>query len=166
MTSSESRSTPSISISSDGRDDPPLVFDAKVSAGEDGGAARIWVANHLFQRDPIARAAHALATSKRMNVALMAMNPFTMHPAQMAMAAATLDEFHPGRVTLCLGSGSPADLESLSIPADKPLKPMREALQVLRALLSGETVKSDGESFPVRSRALSTGARRVHRTDS
>jgi len=150
-----------LSISSDGRDDPPEMFGAKVEAGENGGASQIWVANHLFQRDPVTRAGHALGASKRLRAALMAVNPFTMHPVQAAMAAATLDEFYPGRVTLCLGSGSPGDLDTLKIPTAKPLKPMREALEVTRALLSGEKVRFEGETFRVQDRSLATGERRV-----
>ncbi|MCC7487105.1 MAG: LLM class flavin-dependent oxidoreductase [Burkholderiales bacterium] len=149
------------SISSDGRDDPPAAFDLKVAAGDEGGAARIWVANHLFQRDPVTRAARALSRTERLGAALMAVNPFTMHPVQAAMAAATLDEFHPGRVTLCLGSGGPADLDTLAIPSTRPLKAMREALEIVRALLAGEKVRYEGESFKVRERSLATGRRPV-----
>ena len=151
----------SVSISSDGRDDPPDVFGGKVTAGEEGGARRIWLANHLFQRDPVTRAASALAGTKRLGAALMAVNPFTVHPVQAAMAAATLDEFFPGRVTLCLGSGGPVDLDALGISSAKPLKPMREALELTRALLGGERVRFSGETFSVANRALATGERRV-----
>lgn len=150
----------SASISADGRD-APQGFDAKVRAGEDGGAVQIWLANHLFQRDPIALAARVLATTRRMRVTLMAISPYTMHPVQAAMAAATLEEFHPGRVSLCFGVGAPMDLDSVGIAAEKPLRPMREAIELARALLAGETVTSEGQTFTVRNRSLANGARRV-----
>ncbi|MBI4190347.1 MAG: LLM class flavin-dependent oxidoreductase [Betaproteobacteria bacterium] len=159
--SSAPRGALCLSISSDGRDDPPGMFGTKVAAGEAGGASQIWLANHLFQRDPVARASHALGATARLRAALMAVNPFTVHPVQAAMGAATLDEFYPGRVTLCLGSGSPGDLDTLGIPTAKPLKPMREALEITRALLSGEKVCYAGETFRVQDRSLATGQRRV-----
>ena len=137
------------------------MFRGKVAAGEAGGAQRIWLANHLFQRDPVTRAAAALAQTTRLSAALMAVNPFTVHPVQAAMAAATLDEFFPGRVTLCLGSGGPVDLDALGISTAKPLKPMREALEITRALLTGERVRFSGETFRIDNRALATGARSV-----
>jgi 5,10-methylenetetrahydromethanopterin reductase len=58
-----------ISVSCDGRD---LLsgFQEKVAAGENGGAVAIWIANHLFQRDPITLAAMSLAQTKRMRVTL------------------------------------------------------------------------------------------------
>lgn len=159
--SSTNTKTMLLSISSDGRDDPPDVYNGKIAAGEAGGAARIWIANHLFQRDPITRASHSLAVTKRLGAALMAMNPFTMHPVQAAMAAATLDEFYPGRIALCLGSGSPGDLDTVDISVDKPLGPMRETLEITRSLLAGEKVRYEGKAFRVRDRLLSTGPRAV-----
>jgi 5,10-methylenetetrahydromethanopterin reductase len=149
-----------ISISCDGHDSYS-EFQEKIAASENSGAAAIWIANHLFQRDPVSLGAMALAQTKRMRLALMAMNPLTMHPVQAAMSAATLDEFFPGRVTLCLGVGTPGDLKSVGIEAEKPLSIMREALELVRALLAGETVRVDGEFFSVQGRRLGTGARPV-----
>jgi len=149
-----------ISISSDGRDAPDLLA-AKTAAGEAGGASTLWIANHLFLRDPIALATMALSQTTRLRVGLMAVNPFTIHPVQVAMAAATLDELFPGRVVLCLGVGAPADLKAVGIDASKPLKAMREALEATRSLLSGETVKLAGDSFRIDNRRLATGGRPV-----
>ena len=77
------------------------------------------------------------------------------------MAAATLDEFHPGRVGLCLGSGAPADLASVGIDNSRPLGALREALRLVRALLAGETVTLQGETYRVGARQLANGARAV-----
>ncbi len=149
-----------ISVSCDGRDTLP-GFQEKVAAGEKGGALTMWIANHLFQRDPITLGAMALSQTSRMRVALMAVSPFTVHPVQAAMAAATLDEFFPGRVTLCLGVGAPADLKAVGISAPKPLRAMREAVETVRALLAGETVQVSGETFRAEGRRIATGARPV-----
>ena len=149
-----------ISISCDGRDLPGGFHD-KVAAGERGGAAAIWIANHLFQRDPITLAAMSLAQTKRMRATLMAMTPLTMHPVQAAMTAATLDELFPGRVVLCFGVGAPADLNSVGLRPARPLRIMREALELARALLAGEMVRVNGDSFHVHGRRLATGTRPV-----
>ncbi len=149
-----------LSISSDGRD-PAAAFLAKLAAGSKAGRRRIWIANHLFQRDPIALAGKALAADPAIDVALMAMSPFTLHPVQLAMSVATLDEFYPGRVALCLGVGAPADLSSVVLAADKPLGPMREAIRLTRAVLAGETVNLQGQHFSVRQRRLVNPASQV-----
>lgn len=151
---------PDLSISCDGRD-TPTGFNEKIDAGEAAGARAVWIANHLFQRDPISLAGSSLARTDRMRVVLMAVSPYTMHPVQAAMAVATLDELFPGRVTLCFGVGAPADLKSVEVEAVKPLKAMREALEVTGALLRGESVRFEGTRFTVRDRRLATGARPI-----
>jgi 5,10-methylenetetrahydromethanopterin reductase len=77
------------------------------------------------------------------------------------MAAATLDEYFPGRVKLCFGVGAPRDLEAAGLAADHPLATMREAIGVARALLSGEPVDFKGERFRVSGRRLANGARKI-----
>ena len=91
----------------------------------------------------------------------MALSPFTIHPVQMAMSAATLEEYFPGRVALCLGVGAPADLKAVGLDTAKPLKAMREALELTRALLAGERVTYAGETYRANGRSLGSGRRAV-----
>src|SRR5579862_1054310 len=111
---------PDVGVAFDGRA-PITTICAQARLAEAGGAATLWIACHLFLRDPITTAAVALAATTRIRVALMAMSPYSTHPVFAAMAAATLDEMFPGRVTLCLGVGAPADLAAAGIAAPKPL---------------------------------------------
>jgi 5,10-methylenetetrahydromethanopterin reductase len=90
-------------ISLDGADAPHLSR-ALVTEADRAGAASVWIASHLFHREPIACAAMSLAASRRIGIVLMAMSPYTVHPVYATMAAATLDEYFPGRVQLCFGA--------------------------------------------------------------
>ena len=113
-------------VSFEGKETPE-VMRAAVATADAAGASTLWIASHLFQKEPIAVAALALAASQRIKVALMAMSPYSMHPVHATMAAATLDEYFPGRVQLCFGVGAPRDLEAAGIEAPQPLKTLREA---------------------------------------
>ena len=62
----------------------------------------------------------------------MAISPYAVHPVYAAMAAATLDEYFPGRVALCLGVGAPKDLEAAGIATPQPVDTLREAIAVTR----------------------------------
>jgi 5,10-methylenetetrahydromethanopterin reductase len=147
-------------LSFDGSETPDAVR-TMVKTADDGGMSTIWLASHLFQREPIATAALALANTNKISVALMAMSPYSVHPLYTTMAAATLDEYFPGRVKLCFGVGAPRDLEAAGLAADHPLATMREAIGVARALLSGEPVDFKGERFRVSGRRLANGARKI-----
>jgi len=149
-----------IGIAIDGRA-PVTEIPAQARAAEQGGAGTLWIACHLFMRDPITSAAIALGATTRLKVVLMAMSPYSVHPVFIAMAAATLDEMFPGRVVLCLGAGAPADLEAAGIAAPKPLATLREAITLSRALFAGETVDVAGEIFRAQGRRLVNGGRHI-----
>jgi 5,10-methylenetetrahydromethanopterin reductase len=149
-----------LGVSFDGGD-PPEMLRAIAQVADAGGAADMWIASHLFHREPIACAAATLAASRNIGVVLMAMSPYTVHPIYAAMAAATLDEYFPGRVQLCFGVGAPRDLEAAGIVAEHPLQTLREALEVSRSLLAGETINYGGERYKISGRRLAMGARPV-----
>lgn len=134
---------------------------AQASAAEAAGAESLWVASHLFLREPFASAALMLSATQRSRVVLMAVSPYTVHPVQIAMAAATLAEGFPDRLALCFGVGVPGDLEAAGVEPTRPVRTVREAVEVTRALLAGERVRYAGDVFSVRDRGLATGPERV-----
>ncbi len=140
----------------DGREPADAVL-VKTDTAVEVGVNSVWLACHLFQRDPITTASVLLGRHPTLHIVLVAISPFVMHPVHTAMAAATLDEFYPGRVTLCLGVGAPADLVSVGVTPARPLAAMREALELCRHLFAGDRVEMDGEHFQVTNRTLSSG---------
>jgi len=145
-----------LGIAIDGR--APLgEIEAQARAAEEGGASTLWIACHLFLRDPVTTAALALAATKRIKIALMAMSPYSTHPVYIAMAAASLDEKYPGRVILCLGAGAPADLKAAGIDSPKPLVAVGEAVKICRQLFAGEMADFHGQMFKVAGRRLANG---------
>jgi 5,10-methylenetetrahydromethanopterin reductase len=150
--------TSGIGLSTEGREGPEQLF-ALAEAADALGVDTLWLACHLFQRDPVAQAAAVLARTRRLKVALMAMSPYALHPVYPVMSAATLAEMHPGRVVLSFGVGAPGDLASAGIAAPHPLQTMRETFAIARQLLAGEIVAHHGERFQLRGRRLLPGPR-------
>jgi 5,10-methylenetetrahydromethanopterin reductase len=149
-----------LGVSLDGRA-PLAEIEAQARAAEYGGATTLWVACHLFLRDPVTTAALALAATTRIKVALMAMSPYSTHPVYIAMAAASLEEKYPGRVILCLGAGAPADLKAAGIASPRPLVAIGEAVKICRQLFAGEMAGFHGEMFEVAGRRLANGGRAI-----
>lgn len=142
---------------------PGLSFDAmstvqatvaEAQAAEAAGARSLWVASHLFFRDPFGLAMAILQGTRSALVMPMAVSPYAMHPLHAAMAAATLDEVAPGRAGLCLGSGNPVDLADAGRTQDRPVRTLREAMEVCRRLLAGEALTFEGEVLRMRGRRL------------
>jgi 5,10-methylenetetrahydromethanopterin reductase len=149
-----------LGIAMDGRA-PIADIPAQARAAEEGGATTLWIACHLYLRDPITTAALALGATRRIKIALMAMSPYTTHPVFIAMAAATLAEMYPGRVSLCLGAGAPADLKAAGIASPKPLVAIGEAVKICRRLFAGEMVDFQGQQFHVSGRRLVNGGAKI-----
>jgi 5,10-methylenetetrahydromethanopterin reductase len=160
MASPGSGSGTEFGISMDGRA-PISDIPAQARAAEEGGASTLWIACHLYLRDPVATAAIALGVTKKIKIALMAMSPYSTHPVYIAMAAATLDEMYPGRMILCLGAGAPMDLKAAGIESPKPLVAIREAAKICRDLFRGEMADVQGEIFKVAGRRLANGGRDI-----
>jgi 5,10-methylenetetrahydromethanopterin reductase len=145
-----------LGISVDGRA-PLSEIEAQARAAEKGGATTLWIACHLFLRDPVTTAALALAATQKIKIALMAMSPYSIHPVYIAMAAASLEEKYPGRVILCLGAGAPADLKAAGVESPRPLVAIGEAVKICRQLFAGEMASFDGQMFKVAGRRLANG---------
>ena len=113
-------------------------------AAEAAGFDQIWVSNDLFLRSaPVILQAVARAT-QRIEVGTGILNPYTMHPAEIAMLAATLDEATGNRFNLGLAAGAGEFLKWIGIDAPQPLGAMRESVLAIRGLLRGERVTMDG----------------------
>jgi len=149
-----------LGIAIDGRA-PLHEIPAQAQAAEAGGATTLWIACHLFLRDPVTTAALALAATKKIRIALMAMSPYSTHPVYIAMTAASLDEMYPGRVILCLGAGAPADLKAAGIESPRPLVAIGETVKICRQLFAGEMADFQGEMFRVSGRRLANGGRTI-----
>lgn len=104
---------------------------------ESVGFDQFWVSHDLFVRSaPIILSAVAQAT-ERIQIGTCIVNPYTMHPAEIAMMSATLDELSGGRFNLGLGAGAAEFLKWVGIPQKRPLSDTRRSIEQISAVLSG-----------------------------
>ena len=73
-------------------------------------------------------------------------NPFSRHPVATAAAIATLAELAPGRVMHGLGVGGSRVLQPLGLDPPRPFTALRDAFELNRRLLDGETVGDESAS--------------------
>ena len=116
---------------------------------DDSGMESVWMSDHLCFRDSLTTSMALLATTKKTAVCPAPLSPYSRHPIISAMSIATMEEFAPGRVIAGPGTGNAAALKEAGIESPKPLKTMREYVELLRRLLKGETVNFQGEMFQV-----------------
>jgi probable F420-dependent oxidoreductase len=92
----------------------------------------------------------ATATS-RLEMATGVIPIQTRTPVVLGMAAATIGHVAPGRFSLGLGVSSRAIVEQWNgLPFVRGLAQMREAVHVIRGVLSGERVNFEGQFYKIR----------------
>lgn len=129
---------------------------------EDRGFYRCWVYDEgLVTRDVYIVLAAIAAKTQNILIGPGITNAYVRHPGVTAAAIATLDEFSNGRAFIGLGSGGGLTLDPMKITRHKPLTLVREMIEVLRLLFSGETVTYVGEKLSLGPTKLTYGNREI-----
>src|SRR5207248_10845293 len=101
-----------------------------------------------FHPGAFALAGAAAAVTERATIGLGVVNPYTRHPALLAMETAALAGAAPGRVVLGLGSSNRRWIETqMGIGFKTPLADLRECVTILRQLLARDRLDFQGGSL-------------------
>ena len=114
----------------------------------------IWLHESLFQRDVVSYLSTIIASTMRLRASSGAINTFTRHPVTTATTFATLSEMSEGRITFGLGLGSFPTIPLIGykifpVRVTHPLQRVKEYVEVVRRIWSGEKVFFRGEFFTV-----------------
>jgi 5,10-methylenetetrahydromethanopterin reductase len=112
---------------------------------EDAGVDVLSVFHDLLYQPAIGPLLLMARVTERIRLGPVALNPFTLHPYEIAGQIAMLDSVSMGRAHLGLAKG--AWLDRLGIEEDRPLAALREAVAVIQALLAGDTAGVEGKRF-------------------
>src|SRR3989442_2034473 len=120
------RWTDSLGVALRGRGLPVRATDL-ARAAERAGLGSLWVIEDYFDPGAYALAAAAAAVSERIVIGLGVVNPYTRHPALIALETAALAGIAPGPVVLGLGTSNRQWIqEQIAIPFKTPLRGLRE----------------------------------------
>ena len=120
-------------------------------AAEWAGFDSIWVTERYFHEETFSLLGHLAASTDRMALGVGVVNPFTRHPALLAMAAATVDRLSGGRMVLGLGRSDEWLIKDrLGLSYERSMGSLERAARTVRALLSGQSVRLGDGTDPVR----------------
>jgi 5,10-methylenetetrahydromethanopterin reductase len=132
----------------------PREFIETVEFADSSGYAELWYTDIRFERDVYMGLALAAQHSRRILLGPGVSDPYTRHPVTIAAAIATLHELSDGRAQVGLGTG--ANLEKIHLPnLDRPVRALREGIELIRALLTGDKVEYRGELYQLDSSKIS-----------
>jgi 5,10-methylenetetrahydromethanopterin reductase len=112
---------------------------------EAAGLASLW-ANDGYGRDPLLLCQAWADATERLQIGVGVAQLPTRTPVQLARAAVTVQESSSGRLLLGLGISQASTLASWhGMDRPRPLATMRDALAIIRSVMSGEQTDHDGE---------------------
>ena len=115
---------------------------------EDLGYDSLWVTERYFHEETFSLLGFLAAATDRLKLGVGVTNPYTRHPALLAMASATLDRICGGRFMLGLGRSERFVIQDrMGIPYTHPRPTLEEAVTHIRALLAGERLTTTEGKF-------------------
>jgi 5,10-methylenetetrahydromethanopterin reductase len=96
---------------------------------ERAGFDQIWVSNDLFLRSAPVLLTVLAGQTTRIRIGSGIINPYSVHPAEIAMLAATLQEVSGGRFLLGLAAGAQEFLGWAGIERARPLARTGQAVR-------------------------------------
>ncbi len=121
-----------------------------VKYAEEKGFYAVWQAESRLVRDAIVPMAAYAAVTDKMVIGSGVINNWTRNIGLLAATFLTLDDLAPGRIVCGLGAWWDPLAANVGISRKRPLKAMRETVEVLRRLLNMERVTFDGEFHQVK----------------
>jgi 5,10-methylenetetrahydromethanopterin reductase len=114
---------------------------------EGAGFEYIWVSDHYHNRYVHSVLVHLAQATNKIKLGPGVTNPYLVHPSVTAAAVATLDEISGGRAVLGISAGDPFFLATVGVRHHRPIVTVREAIEIIQRLLSGERVNYSGDIF-------------------
>ena len=129
------------------------------SSAEGLGFDSVWMHESLFQRDVVTYISAMAGATNKIRLGSGVINTFTRHPVTAATTFATLSELSGGRVNLGVGLGSFPTIPLIGhqiFPVEKarPLRRLKEYIQIVKMVWEGNKVDFDGEFFQVHNLTL------------
>ena len=116
---------------------------------EQAGLDVVWVAE-AYSFDAISQMGYLAAKTERIQIGSGIVNVYSRTPALMAMTFAGLDYVSDGRIICGLGASGPQVVEGFhGVPYEKPMKRIKEYIEVCRMVWRRERLVYDGETVQV-----------------
>lgn len=136
----------SVGVGFGGMLDRERLYD-DVRAADESGVHSVWVAE-AWGRDAFTVLAQLADRTSRIQLGTGIVNVFSRTPAALAQHFATLDELSEGRMIIGLGTSGANVIEHFhGVPFEKPLRRLREYVEIINLLIAQEPLNYDGEIY-------------------
>ena len=115
---------------------------------EECGLGGVWIANNSNGRDAFVNFVPTAQQTERISMGPIAVSPFELHPQKMAVSLLTFNEISRGRGQIVVGAGG-GTAQAMHQKFHRPVRAVRECVEIMEAAARGEPVKYHGEIYQV-----------------
>jgi 5,10-methylenetetrahydromethanopterin reductase len=126
-------------------DQQPAAYERIARRAEETGVDVLSVFHDLLYQPAIGPLLLMARATERIRLGPAALNPFTLHPYEIAGQTAMLDLVSDGRAYVGIARG--AWLDRLGLEEERPLTALREAVEIVTKLLAADPSGVDGNRF-------------------
>lgn len=123
----------------------PADYVILAQGAEEYGFGTVSVFGDLMFQPPIAPLLVMAQATQRIRLGAAGMNPYTLHPVEIAGQVAALDAVSAGRAYAGLVAG--AWMDRIGVSRTRPAQALRDTVAVVRRLLAGDDSGYDGDVF-------------------
>ena len=129
---------------------PAPEFMRCARLAEELGFGTFWIPEDYYCRGAFSLASGIASATSKIRIGIGVLNPYTRHPALVAMEFGALDEIAQGRAVLGLGAGVRFWIEGqLRVPYTRPTTAISETIDIVRAMFRRERVSYRGAVFTI-----------------
>jgi 5,10-methylenetetrahydromethanopterin reductase len=123
-------------------------------AAEERGFDSVWFAENPFGRGVFPTMVACGLATRKIGIGIGVLNPYQRHPTLIAMEMAAMDELLGGRTNLGIGAGIQAKLRQAFIDVSKPIAALRDAITIIREMMTMGRSDHKGQIFSTQDLAL------------
>ena len=110
----------------------------------------IWTSNLHDGRDPFVNFTDAARATSKIRMGPVAVSPYELHPLKMGNALLTLNEIAGGRAQIGIAAGDGGTAFAMGMKAERRLRAVRECVEIIDAMGTGELITYKGEMYEVK----------------
>jgi 5,10-methylenetetrahydromethanopterin reductase len=126
---------------------PPHLTGEVYRIAEEQGIDYAWLTDYVNSRDVFSVLMAIALSTKKIKLGPGITNPYTRHPVTIAASMISLNEASQGRAFLGIGAGDESLLKTVGIQRERAYERVKEAIEILRKIFSGEVLNYEGRFF-------------------
>jgi alkanesulfonate monooxygenase SsuD/methylene tetrahydromethanopterin reductase-like flavin-dependent oxidoreductase (luciferase family) len=126
---------------------PPAEVAELGALAEAAGISALWASSFPARREPFMCLTPLAAQQRNLQLGVVPVSPYELHPLKIADSLLTLNELSGGRGAITVGGMGHSVMRVTGLAPARRVRAVRECVEILRAAATGQPVDYQGEIY-------------------